>query len=278
MEKKHCSNDHCICSGTSCRSPTTSPTHRPRRENAAASHELRTPLSVMQTQLQVLLQTVQENNSLTEAYTSQLEEVQKLSKMVNDFLLMSQLQSGRMEAKQMTVDLVALLTQLVERKTMKAVQRQNDFRITFLPEETDFEIIADEEKVEIILINLLDNAVKYAEANSSIQLQIQKDASQVSIQISNAIRADIRPDPVNIKHAFYHSKPLHGEGFGLGLWIANQLAILQNMDLYCSMSSNGIFKATLVARCLRNTAQLQVHRRAVLPETIEYLMKFLSCC
>src|SRR5205085_886753 len=109
-----------------------------------------TPLSVVQTRLQVLLQTVQENETLSEAYSSQLEEVQKLSKMVNDFLLMSQLQSGRFEVRLLPVDMVELLTQLVESKATKATQRHNLFRLEFLPEEANFEITADTEKMEII--------------------------------------------------------------------------------------------------------------------------------
>ena len=214
---------------------------------AAASHELRTPLSVMQTRLQVLLQTVQENEILSEAYSSQLEEVQKLSKMVNDFLLMSQLQSGRFEVRFLPVDMVELLTRLVESRAAKAHQRHNLFRLEFLPEEANFEITADTEKIEIIINNLLDNAVKYAAENTIIHVVVKQEAARLSAQIINTIRDDIQPEPVDIKNAFYHSKPLHGEGFGLGLWIANQLASLQNMDLYCSISKERTFTATLVA-------------------------------
>ncbi len=213
---------------------------------AAASHELRTPLSVMQIRLQVLLQNVQENETLTEAYSSQLEEVQRLSKMVNDFLLMSQLQSGRFEVKMVSIDLVEILSQLIENKLSKALLRQNHFRILFEPEEADFDIIADLEKMEIIFHNLLDNAVKYAAENTIIHITVQKINTQISIQIANTIREDIHPDPVDIKNAFYHSKPLHGEGFGLGLWIANQLAELQNIDLYCSISNEKTFTASVI--------------------------------
>jgi hypothetical protein len=43
-----------------------------------------------------------------------------------------------------------------------------------------------------------------------------------------------------------YSKPLHGEGFGLGLWIANQLAMQQGMELYCAIIKQRQFEARLL--------------------------------
>ena len=63
---------------------------------ATASHELRTPLSLMQTRLQVLMQDKQQNDIVHDVFTAQLSEVKQMNKMVNEFLLLSELRNGSM--------------------------------------------------------------------------------------------------------------------------------------------------------------------------------------
>lgn len=213
---------------------------------ASASHELRTPLSVMQTRLQVLLHDRNENASVKELYAGQLREVKQLNKMVNDFLLLSELRSGKLHLLMATINLPDFMLELVSRYKEKAAEKSISFKINYLPANENYDVRADAEKLNIIVNNLLENAIKYAPQSTIIACNIKKEGAPVMLEFINAIRSDINPQVSDLKNQFYHSKPIHGEGFGLGLWIANQLAIIQNMELYCAVTTSEQFAATLV--------------------------------
>ena len=192
---------------------------------ASASHELRTPLSVMQTRFQVLLANEQLNNDTKQVFQEQLVEVKRMIKMVNDFLLMSELQNGNIETVKTECDLSDLLTTIISQNKQKGIERGLSFRISFVPENESFSVMADEEKLFIILNNLITNSLKYSQENEIIDILLEKTATgHITICIKNKIRKEINPDISTVKQSFYHSRPLHMEGSGLGLWIANRLS------------------------------------------------------
>ena len=212
---------------------------------ASASHELRTPLAIMQTSLQVLLKK-QDGEALKNIYDSQLKEVQRLSKMVNDFLLLSELRNGDMQLTKTQGDLTAVINDTIERFKLKAEAKKIKFNISYQPAELSYHLFFDQHKLQIILDNLLDNAVKYSPENNVVTIKIEGSLEKYVISISNKIREDINPQIADVKNEFYHSKPLHGEGFGLGLWIANQLAGMQNIEIYFAIEDKTFFKAVMV--------------------------------
>ncbi|MEO5891864.1 MAG: HAMP domain-containing sensor histidine kinase [Ferruginibacter sp.] len=212
---------------------------------ASASHELRTPLSVMQTKLQVLLHEDNEHGPLKELYNDQLKEVKQLNKMVDDFLLMSELRVGKIDLHITTVNVPDFILDLATKYKDKAAGKAIQFKISYQPVNENYELQADEEKLFIIVSNLLDNAVKYSPTRSVVDICLAKTNEGIVFSFSNQVRDDIHPEITDIKNQFYHSKPIHGEGFGLGLWIANQLAIIQGMNLYCSVKNDRQFTATL---------------------------------
>ena len=212
---------------------------------ASASHELRTPLSVMQTRLQVLLTGEQLNNDTKQVFQEQLAEVRRMIKMVNDFLLMSELQNGTMQTLKTECDLSDMLTAIISQNKQKATERGLIFKISFFPENETFSVSADEEKLFIILNNLITNALKYSQENETINILLEKTQSeQITVRIKNNIRKEINPDISIVKKSFYHSKPLHTEGSGLGLWIANRLSEASGFAMSVSMNDD-VFEVSL---------------------------------
>ena len=214
---------------------------------ASASHELRTPLSVMQTRMQVLLQDEAITTDTKNAYTAQLEDVRRLIKMVNDFLLMSKLQSANLQIIKQECYLPEMIADIVSRNKAKTQERNLKFKISFLPEEKPFMVMADNEKLQIIINNLIHNSIKYSEENSVIEIKLMMENAPYLL-IKNKIRKDIHPEMIDLKKQFHHSKPLHGEGFGLGLWFSNQLAMLQGVELFVSISEKIYFEANLIMK------------------------------
>jgi len=106
-----------------------------------------------------------------------------------------------------------------------------------------FSVLADEEKLSIVLNNLVINSLKYSQESSVIDILLEKaDTGHVVISIKNKIRKEISPDISAVKQFFRHSRPPHVEGSGLGLWIANRL--LEEMTgLKLSVSiTEGVFE------------------------------------
>jgi signal transduction histidine kinase len=203
---------------------------------ASASHELRTPLSIMKARLQVSLNEPKIDLEQKENLIAQLYEVERLNKMINDFLLMAELQNGMVKAIKSKHNLSDILEASISGLKHKATEKNLAILINFKPIDGYFEVYTDSERLVIIVKNLLENAIKYARVKSKIDIEIeQKDA--LIFRISNKIREDINPVISDIKNRFYHSKPLNGEGFGLGLWIANQLS--EQLDIYLNLQIDG---------------------------------------
>ena len=212
---------------------------------ASASHELRTPLSIMQTRLQVLLQDKSTGEDAKNTYGEQLLEVKRMIKMVNDFLLMSELQNGSIHLIKTECDLPEMIMEIISLHKNKIEERKLQFKIMLNPIETSFTIMADKDKLQIIINNLVGNALKYSQENSLIEINLDKEES-ISIKIKNKIRKDIHPNNLDLKKRFHYAKPLDGEGSGLGLWISNQLATMHEFELSVSILEKTIFESTLL--------------------------------
>ena len=113
---------------------------------ASASHELRTPLRVMQTRIQVLLSGEQLSDDTRRVFHEQLTEVRRMIKTVNDFLLMSELQNGTMEAVKTECDIADLFTGYISRHKQKGIERGLSFKISFTPVNEAFTVPADDKR------------------------------------------------------------------------------------------------------------------------------------
>lgn len=214
---------------------------------ASASHELRTPLSNMLTQLQVL-QKQTNNKELQAALDNQVQEVQRLRKIVSDFLLMSQLTAGTLPVHVSNTDVIDACMLCLEKLKTQAGEKGQTFRLTAMPEDADFTVSADTSHLQIIVINLLTNAVKYGKGHSVIDLIVTKEADHISVQISNAIST--RAVSVeNIATEFARDANQPQEGFGLGLWLSKQLAE-KNGGVFSFQSGDFVFTVKLLLKGL----------------------------
>lgn len=188
---------------------------------ASASHELRTPLSVMLTELQIL-QKDHLSQTIKPIIENQITEVQRLNKLVNDFLLLSQLKSGALILTKNMTNLVDVVLEVLERFSDRALANSQTFKVELLPENGEFHILIDRSHLITILINLTENAVKYGRTDSTIHVTIEEKGEQILLSVKNISQTNIE-DPAALLQEFskQHSS---GDGFGLGLWIVNRLA------------------------------------------------------
>ncbi len=199
---------------------------------ASAAHELRTPLAVMKTELTL----VKEEHR----WHDLLREVERLERIVNDFLMISQLKSQSLSLRMKKVEVPELIYAALKKVKYLSEERKSKIRID-LQEPSDIAIHMDEDKMETVLVNLLENAIKYSPENSSIQILTLYD-EVVKIEIRNEIAQPI-DDPEKFKQEFAKAETL-SSGLGMGLWIANEVVNLHQGDLKLFTKKN-LFSAII---------------------------------
>ena len=202
---------------------------------ASASHELRTPLSNMLTELQVTqLQDV--SPQVQTIFHNQVTEVLRLKKLVNDFLLMSQLKAGALHINKTSAAINDVLFDCIEKIKTRAREKNQTFKIEFIPEQEEFIVIIDKMQLQIIINNLLDNATKYGNDNSVIQIIITKTSENISLKIINKTSHNII-NPESLVKEFARTDFMK-DGFGLGLWITDQLMQMNDKTMLLSSNQN----------------------------------------
>ncbi len=209
---------------------------RTRREYVSnVSHELRTPL----TAVRALVEPLKEGMVTSEAdrmryYDIILREVLRLSRLINDQLELSRLQSGTIaiEKKRMTLD--DLVYDVCDRYQSIAEEHGLSLEIP-----TDFSacppVYANADRVEELLIILLDNAIKYTE-KGSVRVSAEWDDTVVRLSVSDTGIGISEEDLPYVFDRFYKVDKAHsGKGSGLGLSIAQEL--ITRMDEEISVAS-----------------------------------------
>jgi len=182
---------------------------------ADASHELRGPLTVMQGNLDLLKRNLSEEDR--QESTKVIEtETARMSKIVKDLLVLAELDSGQAEPNE-TVSLKDLLVDSQERAKQLAGNRD----ITIGREE-DLWVKGDAHRLEQVLNNLVDNAIRYTPEGGSITLSLYRQGEWACLEVSDT-GIGIAPDHLpHIFDRFYRADKARSRakgGTGLGLAI-----------------------------------------------------------
>lgn len=152
--------------------------------NADVAHELRTPLANLIGQTEVALSRERSTESLRDTLVSNLEEMQRLSAMVNDMLFLSHADRGAVARRGAPVSLAALVQQVVEFHEAPLEEAGLQLRV-----EGDAWVPVDESLFKRALSNLLGNATRFARAGSTVVIGIgaaQSDAAdRVQVVVQN---------------------------------------------------------------------------------------------
>jgi signal transduction histidine kinase len=197
---------------------------------ASASHELRTPLSVMLTGLESILRTDLPAQP-RELLQGQLEEVKRMSRLVNDFLLMSRLKSGELIPQKTPVNLAEITLDCIQQMQRRSRQKQQTFRVNLRPVDAGFMALADPAHLRVVIVNLVENAVKHGREKDTIVVELSilpagSPEGGVCFSISNVTEPPAG-DVAEWKEEFRRQDALK-EGLGLGLFIVDQLVQKNN--------------------------------------------------
>lgn len=185
------------------------------------SHEIRTPLSSIMGFIEILAtRSVSEDKRVKYVETIHKESI-RLSNLINDFLDLQRLDSGRHAFHFQTLNPALLLSEIVEQWQGKD---DHDIKLDVLAEEAS--IYADEERMKQVFHNLISNAIKYSPGKPKINVMVDRVDGAVSIQIQD-FGLGIPPDAIDkLFTRFYrvdNSDRRKIGGTGLGLSIVKEI-------------------------------------------------------
>jgi len=188
-----------------------------RRFTADASHELRTPLTALRAVGEVGLRDDAGAEALREVIGSMLEEVDRLTRLVDALLQLARAEGGRITLALEPIALRQLAQEAAAQVGVLAEERGQSIRI----EGSDGVVRADAVVLRQAIVNLLHNAIKYAPAGSAISLIAETRGESAELCVTD-VGPGIPPDEQErVFERFYRGDPARGVGgFGLGLAMA----------------------------------------------------------
>jgi heavy metal sensor kinase len=196
-----------------------------RQFSADASHELQTPLTILKGEMEVALRTPRSPEEYRRVLKSGLEEIDRISHLVDGLLLLSRADAGVLKLDLRPVDLKALLHDV--REQMRVVADEHSVSLqTKSPRPVT--ALGDREHLRRLLLNLVDNAIKYTPAGGSVTLSLQSDNNWASLVISDTgigLSGDEMKHVFNRFHRVTETRSEDVRGVGLGLSIAQSIAV-----------------------------------------------------
>ncbi len=187
---------------------------------ADASHDLRTPIAIITTDSEVTLQNTNSNaTDFKKLAISNLEEVKKMSAIVNDLLILARGESHKSEIT--NIYLSNLLNNCTAK--MESQAKIKNLKLTKNIEEDIF-VYANKEDLERALNNILQNAINYTKAGS-IKIKLQKVQNKIILEVADTGVGIVAEDLPFVFDRFFkaeHSRN-DGAGSGLGLSIAQDI-------------------------------------------------------
>lgn len=212
--------------------------------SADIAHELRTPVTNLTTQTQVMLSKPRTNKQYVDMLYSNLEEYERMTKMVSDMLLLAQTEHGLIKPNKDIVAVNKEITELIEYFELLADERNIKLVLTG----PTIEIFCDKTMLRQALSNLISNAIRHSPSDGKIIIKTKRSHDSISIAISNS-GEPVSKDHINrLFDRFYRTDPSRkrdGQGAGLGLTIAKSVIKMNGGDITAE-SSNKITRFTIV--------------------------------
>lgn len=189
-----------------------------RRFTADVSHELRTPLTVIKGEvgLMRLTQSIDE-----ESITNIEREVDRLTRMVGDLLLLSQVESGRLMLDMSEVELDTVLLEVYQQARTLA----GDKLTVEIAEIDQVQVVGDRDRLKQLLLNLAANAIQYTPAGKTVTLGLRRVEDDAEVYVQDTGQGIPEQDLPHIFDRFYRAEPSRTRqasgGYGLGLSIAD---------------------------------------------------------
>ncbi|MEK6323058.1 MAG: heavy metal sensor histidine kinase [Acidobacteriota bacterium] len=198
---------------------------RERRFTADASHELKTPLAVLRGDIEVALRRQRTPEEYQRVLESSLEEIARLTKLTEDLLTLARSDADEsvLEREQVQLDQLAAEA----REYIAPLAQSAGVSLSYEAPPSAIVVEGDQKRLQQLLVNLLDNAIKYTPPGGSARLALSKQGSSAVIEVTDTGRGIPASALPHIFERFYRQtdpRDSRVTGFGLGLAISKWIA------------------------------------------------------
>lgn len=187
------------------------------------SHELKTPLTSAKVYVQILQQKADEQGYKYFSDTLKKADLKldKMTGLINNFLNVSQLESGKIKLEFSSFELNSLITELLNEPDYQSYATN----IKFTPSDNII-LRADRDKIGQVITNLLGNAIKYATLNKTIKICCEAEAGQATVSVQDFGIGISDDEQQQIFRRYYRVEGIENafiSGFGIGLYLCTEI-------------------------------------------------------
>lgn len=195
-----------------------------RHFSADAAHELRTPLTILKGELEVASRSPQNEEEYRRVLTSCLEEVDRLSALVEDLLFLARSDSGNVSLPQAPVNFADVLSDVTP--ALSALAEEADVSCT-IASACPLWVRGSEPLLFRLVFNLGENAIKYAPVGGVVTLGLQSFDGKASLEVIDTGPGISLEDQGHIFDRFYRGDRAHSRGgAGLGLALVRSIVLV----------------------------------------------------
>jgi heavy metal sensor kinase len=209
------------------------------RFSSDASHELKTPLTIMQGEIESALKDEVDDPRMESLLADLLEQTEHLSAIAEKLLLLSRADAGALTVRKEPVDFSTMCHELTEDAEILALRKKITTKFEISPATT---VYADESFLRRILLNLLDNAIKYNVEGGTVSISLTKSDSLALFRIANTGPEIPQEHENRIFERFFRADPSRSSdtvGSGLGLSICRELVMAQGGHIWLERPQPG---------------------------------------
>lgn len=206
-----------------------------------ASHQLRTPLTSIKGYVSMILDgdagkiNETQKHFLTEAFVSS----ERMVRIINDFLNVSRLQTGKFILDKTDGDLVEVVKEEVE--SLRSAAQARDLELDFASNLEEIKLHIDFDKLRQVIMNMIDNAIYYSKPNSKIEIRIEEKEGRVEfLVIDTGIGVPLQ-DQAGLFTKFHRGKNARKQrpdGTGVGLYLARRIVMAHKGDVIFKSEEN----------------------------------------
>jgi signal transduction histidine kinase len=202
------------------------------RFSSDASHELKTPLTIMRGEIETALSNDSIDPQNEKLLESLLQQTHRLSAIVENLLLLSRADAGALNLRKEAVDFSGLCQELAADAEILALRHNITISSTI---ENEVQVLADEWYLRRLLLNLLDNSIKYNLYSGKVEILLAKSGDLASFRIANTGPEISEEHQTRIFERFYRTEDSRASevvGSGLGLSICREIVLAHRGQIW----------------------------------------------
>jgi two-component system sensor histidine kinase CiaH len=188
----------------------------------AVTHELKTPVAIAQLNLETLQKRKLDDDQQQKLVSNTIKEMKRLNMLTNNILVASQFETGAYDAGKHEMDLSEMVQQCAKNFTENFSQRNISSSI-----EPNIFVLGENLLLQMMVNNLIDNALKYTPKTAAVSIDLQKKNSFAILQIMDEGNGIADAEKKIIFEKFYRSgneSTRVAKGTGLGLYLCKKIA------------------------------------------------------